>query len=162
MIMISVLLFKNHQNQNINSIPLHFFISEEISRQLENSQSTVVVTLASLSDKLIEARKHIESRTNKSFPLTIITMNDTHETKADIHFDEMVDKKYDTVSIPEADVKSTDLAILPYSSGTTGFPKGVQLTHSNLVSNLFQVRSDGVNYLEEASGRIFFVTQLDS
>ena len=31
-----------------------------------------------------------------------------------------------------------DLAVLPYSSGTTGFPKGVVLTHRNLVANLLQ------------------------
>jgi len=31
-----------------------------------------------------------------------------------------------------------DLAVLPYSSGTTGFPKGVMLTHRNLVANLLQ------------------------
>ncbi len=30
---------------------------------------------------------------------------------------------------------------LPYSSGTTGFPKGVMLTHHNLVANLCQARS---------------------
>ena len=33
---------------------------------------------------------------------------------------------------------ATDLAALPYSSGTTGFPKGVMLTHRNLVANLLQ------------------------
>jgi acyl-CoA synthetase (AMP-forming)/AMP-acid ligase II len=32
-----------------------------------------------------------------------------------------------------------DLAALPYSSGTTGFPKGVMLTHRNLVANIVQV-----------------------
>jgi len=31
-----------------------------------------------------------------------------------------------------------DLAVLPYSSGTTGLPKGVMLTHRNLVANLLQ------------------------
>src|SRR6266487_924448 len=34
-----------------------------------------------------------------------------------------------------------DLAVLPYSSGTTGFPKGVMLTHRNLVANLLQTAS---------------------
>jgi acyl-CoA synthetase (AMP-forming)/AMP-acid ligase II len=34
-----------------------------------------------------------------------------------------------------------DLAALPYSSGTTGLPKGVMLTHRNLVANISQVRA---------------------
>ncbi len=33
----------------------------------------------------------------------------------------------------------TDLAVLPYSSGTTGVAKGVMLTHHNLVANLCQI-----------------------
>jgi acyl-CoA synthetase (AMP-forming)/AMP-acid ligase II len=35
---------------------------------------------------------------------------------------------------------STHLAALPYSSGTTGNPKGVMLTHRNLVANVAQIR----------------------
>ena len=38
----------------------------------------------------------------------------------------------------EIDPKN-DLGVLPYSSGTTGLPKGVMLTHHNLVANLCQV-----------------------
>ena len=32
-----------------------------------------------------------------------------------------------------------DLCQLPYSSGTTGLPKGVMLTHYNIVVNLQQI-----------------------
>ncbi|MBK8448155.1 MAG: AMP-binding protein [Micropruina sp.] len=36
------------------------------------------------------------------------------------------------------------LAVLPYSSGTTGYPKGVMLTHRNLVANVMQCEQVGV------------------
>ena len=39
-----------------------------------------------------------------------------------------------------------DLVALPYSSGTTGLPKGVMLTHYNLVANLRQM--DGLDYFD--------------
>ena len=36
-------------------------------------------------------------------------------------------------------ISADDLAVLPYSSGTTGVPKGVMLTHGNLGVNLLQM-----------------------
>jgi acyl-CoA synthetase (AMP-forming)/AMP-acid ligase II len=47
---------------------------------------------------------------------------------------------------PEIDPAS-DLAVLPYSSGTTGLPKGVMLTHRNLVVNI--VQANAVNRIQD-------------
>ncbi len=38
-------------------------------------------------------------------------------------------------------VEAGDVAFLPYSSGTTGLPKGVMLTHANLVASVGQIGS---------------------
>jgi len=43
-------------------------------------------------------------------------------------------------ALPLPPVAPDDLAVIAYSSGTTGVPKGVMLSHRNLVSNLVQFR----------------------
>ena len=42
----------------------------------------------------------------------------------------------ETSQLPKEAPKATDLAALVYTSGTTGNPKGVMLTHRNVISNI--------------------------
>ena len=48
-----------------------------------------------------------------------------------LSFDEMANKQHGIIHT-DIDVDN-DIVTLPFSSGTTGLPKGVMLTHKNLV-----------------------------
>ena len=52
-----------------------------------------------------------------------------------------------------ADFDSSKIAMLLYSSGTTGLPKGVMLTSKNIISNICQsVHCRELCYVEETTG----------
>ncbi|MDX2678870.1 4-coumarate--CoA ligase family protein [Streptomyces soliscabiei] len=54
----------------------------------------------------------------------------------------LIDMLGSTAPEPQVDIDpTTDVAALPYSSGTTGTPKGVMLTHRQIATNLDQLRA---------------------
>ena len=56
-----------------------------------------------------------------------------------VRWDEVVSSKRVKASVPRPEVE--DLALIQYTSGTTGVPKGAMLTHGNLVANAAQARA---------------------
>ena len=57
---------------------------------------------------------------------------------------------------PRVTIDPDDLVALPYSSGTTGLPKGVMLTHRNLVANILQTDGAG-HYIDGEDTTIAFL-----
>lgn len=51
----------------------------------------------------------------------------------------------DLNSLKQHDRTCEDIAMLPYSSGTTGLSKGVKLSHKNIVCNSMMINSDTGN-----------------
>lgn len=68
----------------------------------------------------------------------VVTVNFTSKERSEWHLllDSGRSKKCNPVSF---DVFN-DLATMPFSSGTTGLPKGVMLTHHNIVTALCQFK----------------------
>ena len=101
------------------------YTADEIAFQLNDSRARLLLTVPPLVGKAQQAAA-------KSKVEEIIVFG---EAEGAVPFASLlVDGKDPGVHIDAAQ----DLVALPYSSGTTGFSKGVMLTHRNLVANLVQ------------------------
>ncbi len=107
----------------------------EVSYQLENSEAKAILIQRELAPTLAQVLA------NKEFPdlKHILVTGD----KAPQGLPEAIPiatlmRRSSPKQPPHVDISGDDLLALPYSSGTTGLPKGTMLTHRNLVSNNLQ------------------------
>lgn len=132
---------------NLSSVQC--FKTDELSRSLEECRTAVIVTLSCLLEKVKLAVKIIERRCRQEIPITIITLEDNSHSKSML--DDMISQEHDNCDL-NIDIHEDDVVFLLYSSGTTGFPKGVQLTHKNIVYNLLQLNNDHIKSVDKTSG----------
>ncbi|CAD6192064.1 unnamed protein product [Caenorhabditis auriculariae] len=103
-----------------------FFLSGEIQRQLRNNGS---VALFVEEDILETALKAVE---NTSVKIIVCLRNTTNTLPSGVVDFEEIRNLPDNISHIKPEISLDDMCTLPYSSGTTGFPKGVIMTHRNV------------------------------
>jgi acyl-CoA synthetase (AMP-forming)/AMP-acid ligase II len=127
------------------------YTKDDLAKQLADSAARVLLTSMSLAPTWTQAIKGTAVE-------HVVTFDDPgaaamHGRTATIGFDTLAA----TPGLPpRVTIEPDDLVALPYSSGTTGLPKGVMLTHRNLVANIMQTDGAG-HYLRDEDTTIAFL-----
>jgi len=109
------------------ALPILFVLSAEECRFiLEDSGAVAVVTDAILVGKVLEATEGLE----KLRHIIVVGGEDSERT---LSYERLLAES--SPELEMVDRAPDDVAILMYTSGTTGKPKGVMLTHENLITS---------------------------
>nr|BAJ17664.1 4-coumarate:CoA ligase [Gynura bicolor] len=116
----------------ISTMANPFFTAAEIIKQAKASNAKIIITQSAHVSKV--------KRFSSENSITIVCIDSAPE--GCLHYSELLSG--DESKLPEVEISPDDVVALPYSSGTTGLPKGVMLTHKGLVTSVAQ-QVDGEN-----------------
>lgn len=133
----------------VNMNPM--YVEREVEYQLSNSGAETVIALDLLYPRIKNVRSKVKLKNvvvtsvRDYLPpllklLYPLKQKERIEFEKDVLFLKDLLKKYPPAP-PEVSIHPDDLALLQYTGGTTGRPKGTMLTHKNIVANTIQAET---------------------
>src|SRR6185295_12446059 len=110
------------------------FTAKDVAKQLTDSKAKMLVTVTAL----LAHAKEAAAAVGLADADLVVLDGEGQDATGHPNGAELMAKGLQAPQVSFA--PSAHLAALPYSSGTTGNPKGVMLTHRNLVANVAQIR----------------------
>ncbi|HEX6066363.1 MAG TPA: AMP-binding protein, partial [Longimicrobiales bacterium] len=114
------------------------YTSHEVRYQLEDSGARAIVCQDILYEKVQKSGAPLDiavvTNVNEYLPALKRLFGKKTEVRGNVHWLQDLLKKHPAQPPAVTIDPETDLAALPYTGGTTGNPKGVMLTHANLVA----------------------------
>ncbi|CAK1582577.1 unnamed protein product [Parnassius mnemosyne] len=114
------------------------YSAHEVQRQVSMSDTKLIF----VTPEVVSTVKKALVLCKRDIPIVEVNFNGDLQ-EGTISFKELVEDKYVDLNIlKEVKRSAEDVAFLPYSSGTTGLPKGVELTNRNIIANAEQQNKD--------------------
>ncbi|KAF2167482.1 hypothetical protein M409DRAFT_66041 [Zasmidium cellare ATCC 36951] len=147
----ATIVFGTHWAGGIVTTANPGYTVDELAHQLVDSKAKAIVTQAPLLKTTLAAARKAGVRENR----VILIGPDTIDTPVPHYTSLSGYRVYDAnqhVPRPYRINPNEDLCFLVYSSGTTGKPKGVMLSHRNIVSNVLMLTRPNEGYLSCGDG----------
>lgn len=123
----------------------YLYTTEELVSLLRTSQAKALVTNVASLKVACEAALAV------GLPLDKILLVGDHDPER--RFQHALSLRGSSTSIERVANKPSDSCLLVFSSGTTGLPKGVLLTHENIVANIIQLSTADLGVLNWKNDR---------